>query len=71
MSKPVMTPKDVEALEAARREFKTSAEVFDRAIQDRKPITEIDDALRTMQQKQAEYRALAQRFMDYVMESPS
>jgi hypothetical protein len=71
MSKPVMTPKDVEALEAARREFKTSVEVFDRAIQDHKPISEIDDALRTMQQKQAEYRTLAERFTVYVTDSPS
>ena len=70
MSKPVMTPQDAAALEVARREWRTSVDVFDCAIQERKPITEIDDALRTMQQKQAEYRSLSERFTSYVMDSP-
>lgn len=56
------TPKDVQAMEAARRDFHEAVAAFENAIQEQKPIEQIDEAIRKMNEKQAAYRAFAQRF---------
>ena len=68
MSKPVMTTQDAETLERARREFRASVQAFDRTIQERKPIAEVDEALKTMNQNQAHYRSLAESLQSYMAE---
>ena len=67
MSKPTMTPKDVEALETARREWRASVDAFEQVIQDNRPLADVDAAQRTLEQKQAEYRSVYERFMSYIM----
>ena len=66
MSKPRMTPQDSQAVEAARREFLASVEAYDRALQQRRPIAEVDEALKLMNEKQAHYHALAEEFRSYI-----
>ena len=70
MSKPRITPQDSEAVEAARREFLASVQAYDRALQERRPATEIDEALKLMNQKQAEYRTVAEEFRSYITDEP-
>jgi hypothetical protein len=68
MSKPKMTPQDGEAVEAARREFLASVEAYDRTLQERRPAAERDEALKLMNQKQAQYHSLAEEFRSYITE---
>ena len=53
-------------MEAARREFLASVEAYDRALQEKRPAAEIDEALKSMNQKQAEYHARAEEFRSYI-----
>ncbi|MBV8900423.1 MAG: hypothetical protein JOY92_09980 [Verrucomicrobia bacterium] len=66
MSKPRMTPQDSEAVEAARRDFLASVEAYDRALQERRPIDEVDEALKLMNEKQAQYHSLAEELRSYI-----
>jgi predicted ATPase with chaperone activity len=66
MSKPRMTPQDSEAVEAARREFLASVESYDRVLQERRPIADVDEALKLMNEKQAQYHSLAEELRSYI-----
>ena len=61
-----MTPQDSAAVEAARREFLASVQAYDRALQEKRPATEVAEALKCMNQKQAEYHSLAEEFRSYI-----
>lgn len=66
MSKPRMTPQDSEAVEAARREFLASVQTYDRVLRERRPVAEVDEALKSMNEKQAQYHSLAEEFRAYI-----
>jgi hypothetical protein len=68
MSKPRMTPQDSKAADAARREFLASVEAYDRALQERRPAAEVSEALKLMNEKQAQYHARADEFRAYIAE---
>ena len=64
MPKPPMTPKDVKAMEAARREFHEAVKAFDAAIQKRNSKAEFTEALNTMLKKQKAYQAFGEKFFN-------
>jgi hypothetical protein len=66
MSKPRMTPQDSEAMEAARGEFLASVQTYDRVLQERRPVAEVNEALKSMNEKQAQYHSLVQEFLSYI-----
>ena len=66
MSKPRMTPQDSDAVDAARRAFLASVQTYDRALQERRPAAEVAEALKTMNEKQAQYHSLAEEFRAYI-----
>lgn len=68
MSKPRMTPQDSEAVETARREFLASVQAYDRVLQERRPVAEVDEALRLMNEKQAQYHSITEEFRSYIQD---
>jgi hypothetical protein len=57
MSQAPLTPKDIQAREKARLEFRDAANRFEKAVQEGKPTAEIDEALRALIEKQTTYRS--------------
>lgn len=66
MSKPRMTPQDSEAVDAVRRDFLASVQAYDRALQEGRPAGEISEALKSMNEKQAQYHSRVEEFRSYI-----
>jgi hypothetical protein len=59
-----MTPQDVKAMEAARRDFHDAVKAFDATIQRRNSKDEITKALDAMIDKQMAYLAFGEKFFN-------
>jgi exonuclease VII large subunit len=65
-----MTPQDVKAMEAARREFHDAVKAFDATVQKRNSKAEIAEALNTMNEKQTAYHAFGEKFFNNYPQAP-
>jgi hypothetical protein len=65
-----MTPQDVKAMEAARREFHNAVKAFDATIQKSNSKAEIADARNTMNEKQTAFHAFGEKSFNNYPQPP-
>jgi hypothetical protein len=64
MSKPPMTPEDVRAMATASREFHDAVDALTTALRQRKSEAEINEAIRTMEEKKKASVAFTEKFFN-------
>ncbi len=64
MPKVPMTPKDVQAMEAARREFHEAVRALDAEIQRRNSKAELETTFVMVTRKQMAYHAFGEKFFN-------
>jgi hypothetical protein len=62
MPAPIMTPKDVAAVDEAFKEYKSAQQALYEAFRNRKPREEIDTAIRMFQEKETAWAFLRDKF---------
>jgi hypothetical protein len=64
MTKPPMTFQDVKAMASASREFHDAVDDLTTALRQRKSQAEIDEAIRTMEEKKKASLAFTEKFFN-------
>jgi len=64
MPSPIMTPKDMAAVDEAFKEYKSAQQALYDAFRERKPTEEINTAIRTFQEKETAWSVLRDKFYE-------
>jgi hypothetical protein len=70
MSKSTMTPEKGKAVAAALHEFHAACDAVTQAWQEEKPLADLGEAIRGMDQKRAAWRSLSEKFSAYKVDLP-